>query len=162
MKTIVPAKLESGRVTDGPFGSDSLNGFDGAFFVQGPVKGVLLKIVSTSGLDPVAQNWEHVSVSTEHRCPNWDEMCFVKDLFWDDEECVVQFHQPKSQYVNHHPYCLHLWKHRYAQLKPPASVLVGPKPNVNILLCPHTHEACDRGCDEDSACIGFTMINAKE
>lgn len=33
-----------------------------------------------------------------------------KDIFWDEEECVVQFHPPRSQYVDTHPYCLHLWK----------------------------------------------------
>lgn len=27
---------------------------------------------------------------------------------WDEEECVVQYHPPKSEYVNFRPYCLHL------------------------------------------------------
>ena len=54
--------------------------------------------------------WEHVSVSLKNRCPTWEEMCTVKDIFWGDEECVVQYHPPKSEYVNTHPYCLHLWK----------------------------------------------------
>ena len=54
--------------------------------------------------------WEHVSVSLRNRCPTWDEMCLVKDIFWQDDECVVQFHPPKSEYVNLHLYCLHLWK----------------------------------------------------
>ena len=57
-----------------------------------------------------AGGWEHVSVSLRNRCPTWDEMCLVKDIFWRDDECVVQFHPPKSEYVNLHPYCLHLWK----------------------------------------------------
>ena len=54
--------------------------------------------------------WEHVSVSLKKRCPTWDEMCMIKDIFWSDDECVVQFHPHKSEYVNTHPYCLHLWK----------------------------------------------------
>ncbi len=54
--------------------------------------------------------WEHVSVSYSNRCPTWEEMCRVKDIFWYDNECVVQFHPPKSEYVNNHPYCLHLWR----------------------------------------------------
>lgn len=54
--------------------------------------------------------WEHVSVSYKNRVPTWDEMCKVKDMFWKDNECVVQYHPPKSEYVNVHPYCLHLWK----------------------------------------------------
>lgn len=56
------------------------------------------------------EGWEHVSVSYPNRCPTWDEMCRVKDMFWNDEECVVQYHPPKSEYVNIHPYCLHLWR----------------------------------------------------
>lgn len=54
--------------------------------------------------------WEHVSVSLYNRLPTWDEMCLVKSLFWDEEETVIQFHPKKSQYVNQHPFCLHLWK----------------------------------------------------
>ena len=57
-----------------------------------------------------AGGWEHVSVSLRNRCPTWDEMCLVKDIFWRDDECVVQFHPPKNEYINVHPYCLHLWK----------------------------------------------------
>jgi len=53
---------------------------------------------------------EHVSVSLRRRCPTWDEMSMIKDVFWEDDELVVQFHPPKSQYVNIHPNCLHLWR----------------------------------------------------
>ncbi len=54
--------------------------------------------------------WEHVSVSLNNRCPTWDEMCFIKDLFFNDEDYVVQYHPAKSNYVNIHKYVLHLWK----------------------------------------------------
>jgi len=54
--------------------------------------------------------WEHVSISYKHKNPTWDEMCMIKDVFWNDDETVVQFHPPKDQYVNVHPHCLHLWK----------------------------------------------------
>jgi hypothetical protein len=37
-------------------------------------------------------------------------MCQIKDLFFEPEDCVVQFHPAKSQYRNFHPGCLHLWK----------------------------------------------------
>jgi len=62
------------------------------------------------------------------RTPNWAEMCFIKDIFWEEEEAVVQFHPPKSDYVNHHPYCLHLWRPVFSKLELPPSILVGPKP----------------------------------
>ena len=73
-------------------------------------------------------DWEHVSVSLLSlndktplkRCPKWDEMCYIKDLFFEDEEEVIQFHPKKSQYVNIHPYVLHLWKPRQDSIVPPS------------------------------------------
>ena len=56
------------------------------------------------------QEWEHVSVSLVDRCPTWDEMAMVKNLFWGERETVLQFHPKKERYKNCHPYCLHLWK----------------------------------------------------
>ena len=37
-------------------------------------------------------------------------MCKIKELFFEDDETVVQFHPKKSEHVNIHPNCLHLWK----------------------------------------------------
>lgn len=56
--------------------------------------------------------WEHVSITLTdvERCPKWDEMAYIKDLFWNEDELVVQLHPPKDQYVNLHPHCLHLWR----------------------------------------------------
>ena len=54
--------------------------------------------------------WEHVSVSYKSKDPTWEEMCMIKDIFWDENETVIQFHPPKDEYVNLHPHCLHLWK----------------------------------------------------
>lgn len=68
--------------------------------------------------------WEHVSASMGNRCPNWEEMCFIKSLFWDDEECVVQYHPPKSDYVNMAKTCLHLWKYKGEMPRPP-KIMVG-------------------------------------
>lgn len=68
--------------------------------------------------------WEHVSVSTPGRPPNWREMCFVKDLFWDAEDAAMQLHPPKSNYVNNHPHCLHLWRPTQAEIPMPETILV--------------------------------------
>ena len=56
------------------------------------------------------EGWEHVSVELcARRLPTWEEMCIIKDIFWDDEEEVVQIHPKKSQYVNMTE-ALHLWR----------------------------------------------------
>lgn len=54
--------------------------------------------------------WDHVSVSHPGRLPTWTEMCAVKELFFRDDEAVMQLHPPKTSYVNNHVYCLHLWR----------------------------------------------------
>ncbi|MDD2960015.1 MAG: hypothetical protein PHR92_16140 [Lachnospiraceae bacterium] len=58
----------------------------------------------------MTDGWEHVSVCPRNRTPNWDEMCAVKDIFWREDETVVQFHPAKSEYVNIMDNCLHLWR----------------------------------------------------
>jgi len=79
----------------------------GAAIIPGPTAADL-KIIFSSGMEN--SDWEHVSVSCRNRCPNWVEMCFVKELFWDGEDCVVQFHPPKSDYVKLHDFVLHMWR----------------------------------------------------
>jgi hypothetical protein len=83
---------------------------------------------------PSDDQWQHVSVSLASRCPTWDEMCLVKDLFFEDEDVVVQFHPKKTQYVNNAKYCLHLWKLNDGREFPtPASILVGYKDIYEVL-----------------------------
>ena len=86
-----------------------------------------LQVIS-SGVDDY-HGWEHVSVSVldESRTPTWEEMAHVKCLFWHEEETVVQFHPKRSEYVNAHPFVLHLWKRVGEEHELPPSVLVGPK-----------------------------------
>ena len=53
---------------------------------------------------------EHVSIELyARRLPTWNEMCEVKDIFWNDEEQVVQIHPKKSEYINLTE-ALHLWR----------------------------------------------------
>ena len=57
--------------------------------------------------------WEHVSVSIpgeKRKTPTWEEMCAVRDMFFNPDENVVEYHPAKSDYVNNWPFCLHLWR----------------------------------------------------
>lgn len=95
--------------------STQRDGNNGVFFSGN------LKIIASDGL-----GWEHVSVSTKTlSIPAWSTMCKVKELFWDDEDCVVQYHPPKSEYVDNHP-VLHLWRPiEFTSMPRPPSHLVG-------------------------------------
>lgn len=132
MRKVVPERLENGRLLEGYLQSETCDGFYGAFQINGPC-GTGLRIIVSGGdpNDSVSQGWEHVSVSTPRRPPNWQEMCFVKSLCWEPEECVIEFHPPESDYINNHSHCLHLWKPPFDVPLPPA-ILVGIK-NAGII-----------------------------
>lgn len=84
-----------------------------------PFSGALLRVISSGGCSS-DNEWEHVSISIEgSKTPTWDDMCFVKSLFWSDSETVVQFHPRKKNYVNTHENCLHLWRHKSGHQLPP-------------------------------------------
>lgn len=69
--------------------------------------------------------WEHVAVSLLRSCPSWEEMCEIKDFFWNEEETVIQFHPKKSEYVNICKTCLHLWRPVNVELPlPPKKLLL--------------------------------------
>ena len=71
--------------------------------------------------------WEHCSVSMPTRCPSWEQMCSIKELFWNDDEWCVEYHPAKKDYVNNHPYCLHIWRPKKVELPTPPSIMVGLK-----------------------------------
>ena len=108
------------RLKEGIMASDDSYGNNGCFII--PFESYELTVIASDG-----EGWEHVSVSLNNRCPNWKEMCFIKSLFWDENECVVQYHPPEGEYVNNHDNCLHLWKHTDKEFPLPPSILVGIK-----------------------------------
>lgn len=88
--------------------------------------GVFKVFVSGKSFICIASNgggWEHVSVSRPNaKIPTWEEMCAIKDMFFREEEVVVQYHPKKSEYVNIHEGCLHLWRPtNETMLMPPKS-----------------------------------------
>lgn len=58
----------------------------------------------------IQMGWEHLSVSMPSKTPSWDQMCVMKDIFFEDEEECFEYHPKKSDYVNIHPHCLHIWR----------------------------------------------------
>ena len=118
--------LDHARKSDGPYGTAPGERM-GAFFLRCGTAQIVA--IASQGSDEVP--WEHVSARvTTHkgdRLPTWAEMCWLKDQFWDEEECVVQFHPPRSDYVNNHPFVLHLWKPLAVEMPRPPSIAVGIK-----------------------------------
>jgi hypothetical protein len=94
-------------------------GLDGGAYQVNMNYGKLMIIASFGG------GWDHVSVSYKNRCPTWDETCLVKDIFFDKDEAVVQYHPAEKDYINKHPYCLHLWKPQEQEILMPPKWMVG-------------------------------------
>ena len=124
MREFPKAEIEAARVFDGPYGTTVVDKCNGAFVIK--LNGHVMKILASDGTDEEAQGWEHVSVSLRWRTPTWREMCWVKDQFWNDDEVVFQLHPRKSEYVNCHPNCLHMWRHKVVPCPAPPSIFVGP------------------------------------
>ena len=104
--------------------SAAKDGNNGAFLVT-LKNGTRLKVIVSDGADPDGPPWEHVSVSRTDRCPLWSEMCEIKDMFWDDDDCVVQYHPPRADWISNHTYCLHMWRPVGIELPRPPSIMVG-------------------------------------
>lgn len=131
MRLKLPAMVEAGRVVKGVLASCAADGPVGVFRVR---------MTERSGMNVIASNgegWEHVSVVRRVRkrggkwkpqIPTWGQMCEVKGWFWEEEEAVVQFHPARSEYVNQHAFCLHLWRPTEEALPVPPSEMVGMKP----------------------------------
>ncbi len=110
----VPNKF---RVKEGPFQSTNTDGNNGMFMFK--IFNIGFTAIASDGM-----GWEHVSVSSV-KVPKWSEMCVVKNMFWDEEDCVIQFHPPASEYVNNCGTCLHLWRPVGIVIPRPPKILVG-------------------------------------
>ena len=113
--------LNQHRVRYGQFATDDSAGFNGLFELWSAR--TFVRIIASDG-----KGWKHVSVSLPeypNTVPKWAIMCHVKDLFFEPEDCVVQYHPKRSEYINNHRGCLHLWMPTEATLPRPPVWMVG-------------------------------------
>lgn len=126
---------EQFRVITGFMGTAPFSGNYGKFLLPVSKDGnLILHYLLCLATDGEETGWEHVSVSVKDikfeqkpRTPFWSEMCLVKKVFWDSEDCVIQFHPPESEYVNNNHFVLHLWRQAGKNMETPPSILVGLK-----------------------------------
>lgn len=70
--------------------------------------------------------WDHVSISPYKKriTPSWDDMCKIKDIFFEENETVIQYHPAKSEYINRMANCLHLWRPQTEAIPTPPTSFV--------------------------------------
>lgn len=93
--------------------------YNGMFELQLKSCGVWFKVIASNGLD-----WDHISVSTEARCPRWEEMHLIKQMFFENDEIAIEIHPSEEEYVNMHPYCLHMWRSQKLEIPMPPKFMV--------------------------------------
>lgn len=101
MKCVETYRISRGTGTESPPGAPY-----GMFHIK--LDRIILGVVASDGDELI--RWDHVSVSLEHRCPTWQEMCYIKRLFFKPDEVVMQLHPADKNHINTHPNCLHLWR----------------------------------------------------
>jgi hypothetical protein len=115
--------LEKFRVLDNPkinafYTAQTEGSIEGSFRI--PYGNKKLFVIAGCALD-----WDHVSVSLRHRTPTWAEMVWIKNLFFEPEELVIQFHPPQKQYINCAKHVLHIWRPWQQEIKlPPEWMLI--------------------------------------
>lgn len=101
--------VEEFRIITGVMGSSSSFGANGCFEVPSVFDKRTLAVIISDEL-----GWEHVSVHAFKKkkkfIPRWVEMCQIKDMFWEPDDVVVQYHPAHKDYVNVNSYVLHLWR----------------------------------------------------
>lgn len=82
-------------------------------------------------LASTAMGWEHVSVSikkasrsVKDRCPTWEEMKKIKEMFFLPSEWVVEYHPAIEKNISISNYCLHLWRPKEIDLPIPPESMV--------------------------------------
>lgn len=68
-----------------------------------------LSVIISGAVERDGRRWIHLSVARPHRMPDWDDLVFAKELFLGREAHALQVIPPRSEHVNIHPNCLHLW-----------------------------------------------------
>lgn len=107
--------------------SDNTYGNNGLFIIPHErVQNYEYRIIASDGF-----GWEHVSLTVAERnkkakrSPTWGEMCYIKAKFWGKDDTVLQYHPQESEYINRHPFCLHLWRPTNQEIPLPPKEFVG-------------------------------------
>jgi hypothetical protein len=112
-------EAECGRVSHGLYASTAAGGPNGAFKLRSPMDHKPMGVFASDGL-----GWDHVSVSRHDRCPTWEEMEYVRNLFFEPAETAMQLHVPADRHMNVHPFCLHIWRPQQVEIPVPPLVMV--------------------------------------
>jgi hypothetical protein len=70
---------------------------------------VPMSVILSDAVELDGKRWRHFSMARADRIPTWEELVAMKELFLGAESRALQVIAPRSEWVNIHPYCLHLF-----------------------------------------------------
>ena len=120
MKEKLPANLIRFRVHLPGYETVPDDDIQGAFII--PYMAYELKVICGVG-----DGWDHVSVSRKYRQPTWDEMDWIRRLFFESGETVLQIHPPVDLHINYHEHVLHLWRAWGVEFTLPPRYMIAPE-----------------------------------
>jgi len=68
-----------------------------------------LVVIVSANVERDGRTWLHVSLSRASKLPSWSDLRAVKNAFIGPEKMAVQVLPREAEYVNLHPFTLHLW-----------------------------------------------------
>ncbi|MEG4965744.1 hypothetical protein QUB11_03705 [Microcoleus sp. B6-A1] len=69
-----------------------------------------LVVIISCSIEKDGYSWVHVSLSRKKSVPTWIDLVKVKDIFLGAEALAIQILPARSEWVNVHEFCLHLYQ----------------------------------------------------
>ncbi|WP_445246329.1 DUF7694 domain-containing protein [Microcoleus sp. OTE_8_concoct_300] len=69
-----------------------------------------LIVIISGSIEKDGYSWVHLSLSRKKSVPTWIDLVKVKELFLGADSVAIQILPPRSEWVNVHEFCLHLYQ----------------------------------------------------
>lgn len=68
-----------------------------------------LRFIVSGETEQDGKRWVHLSIIKANAIPEWNELVRVRNAVLGEEALCLHIVSRRSQHVNIHPYCMHLW-----------------------------------------------------
>lgn len=89
-----------------PGWQERVSGVDGSAWYNSKRK---LAVIGSISVEADGKPWLHLSLSHPKRMPTYDDLVYLKKHWAGEDRKCIMVMPPKSEHVNIHPFCLHLW-----------------------------------------------------
>lgn len=81
------------------------------YFYRRPLRWPILSVIASGCTEEDGQRWIHLSCAymDTKRLPEWDVLVRARDVVLGHDAKALQVLAPRSEHINIHRYCLHLW-----------------------------------------------------